>query len=55
MVNPGPRTSLRSLPSRSTTPRSYCLTTLAAAAVYSAPAETAATIAITSSWTMTAP
>lgn len=32
MVNPGPRTSLRSLPSLNTTPRSYCLTTFAAAA-----------------------
>lgn len=32
MVKPGPRTPSRSRPKRKTTPRSYCLTTRAAAA-----------------------
>ncbi len=54
-VNPGLRTSGNSRPRRKTTPRSYCLTTRAAAITYSAPADAVAAPAVTSSSIMTAP
>ncbi len=55
MVNPGGRTSSWSRPSRSTTPRSYCLTTRAAAMAYTRPPASTATRATTNAWTITAP
>ncbi|GAX58996.1 hypothetical protein SO3561_10571 [Streptomyces olivochromogenes] len=55
MVNPGGLMPPRSRPSRSTTPRSYCLTTRAAATTYTTPAVPTTAAVAKSSSSMTTP